>query len=92
MCLRADADQAVVRVRMALFEVMNVIRRHDLQAELLRPRDQLAVDLRLLGQAVVLQFEIEILRAERLLEPVQRRARPGQLVFEDTEGGTPVAV
>ena len=46
--LRADADQAIVRVGMAFLDVMNVVRRHQLQAEFLRPRDQLPVDLRLL--------------------------------------------
>ena len=79
--LRADADQAVVRVRVALLDVMHVVRRDQLQAELLRPRNQVPVDLGLLRQAVVLQFQVEVLRAERLLEPVNRLARPGQLVL-----------
>ncbi len=81
--LRADANQAVVRVRMAFLDVMNVIRRDELEAEFLRPQDQVLVDLRLFGNAVVLQFEEKIVRAERLLEPVHRVARLVQLVFED---------
>ena len=70
-----------MRVRVALLDVMHVVRRDQFQAELLRPRNQVPVDLGLLGQAVVLQFQVEILRPERLLEPVNRLARPGQLVL-----------
>ena len=62
MRLRADADQAIVRVRMPLFDIMNVVGRDELQPKLLRPRNQMPVYLGLLGNAVVLQFEIEILR------------------------------
>jgi hypothetical protein len=47
--LRADADQAVVRVRMAFLDVMHVVRRDELQAEFLRPLDQMPVDLGLFG-------------------------------------------
>ena len=81
--LRADANQAIVRVRMAFLDVMNVIRRDEFEAEFLRPLDQMLVDLRLFRDAVVLQFEVKILRAERLLEPIHRVARLVQLVFED---------
>ena len=42
---------------MAFLDVMNVVRRDELQAEFLRPLDQMAVDLGLFGDAVVLQFE-----------------------------------
>ena len=79
--LRADADQAVVRVRVALLDVMHVVRRDQLQAELLRPGNQVPIDLGLLGQAVVLQLQVEVLRPEGLLEPVNRLARLGQLVL-----------
>ena len=46
----------------------------------------MAIDLGLLGDAVVLQFEVKILRAEGLLEPVNRLARLGQLVLQDGLG------
>ena len=81
--LRADANQAVVRVRMAFLDVMDVVGCDQLQAEFLGPLDQVPVDLGLFGDAVILQFEIKIVRAQRLLEPVHRVARLVQLVFED---------
>ena len=84
--LRADANQAIVRVRMAFLDVMNVVRRDELQAEILRPFDQMPVDLGLLRDAVVLQFEEKIVRAERLLEPVHRLARLVQLILRDQIG------
>ena len=81
--LRADADEAVVRVRMAFLDVMHVVRRDELQAEFLGELDQLLVDLGLFGNAVVLQFEEKIFRAERLLEPVHRVARLVDLILHD---------
>ena len=71
---------------MAFLDVMDVVRGDELQAEFLRPLDQMAVDLGLLGDAVVLQFEVKILRAERLLEPVHRLARLVQLILHDQIG------
>ena len=73
--LCADAHQAIVRVRMAFLDVMHIVRRDELQAEFLRPLDQMPIDLGLFGNAVVLEFEVKILRAERLLEQVHRVAR-----------------
>jgi len=81
--LRADANQAIMRMRVVPLEVMHVIGRDELQAELFGPRHQLPVDPGLLGQAVLLQLQVEILRPERLLEPVHRRARPRQLIFQN---------
>ena len=75
-----------MRVRMVFLHVMHVVRCHQLQAELLRPRDQVPVDLGLLGNAVVLQLEIKIVGTERLLEPIERLARLGQLVLLDRFG------
>jgi len=57
--LRADADECVVRVGVAFLDVMHVVRRHQLQTELLRPVNQVAIDFDLLGDRVVLEFEIE---------------------------------
>ena len=80
--LCADANQAVVRVRMAFLDVMDVIRRNELQAEILRPFDQMAVHLGLVRDAVVLQFQEKIVRAERLFEPIHRFARLVELVLQ----------
>ena len=76
----------VVGVRTALLDVVNVVRRHELQAEFLRPRNETAVDLRLLGNAVILEFEVKIFRAEGLLEPVDRLTRLLGLVLVDVFG------
>ena len=43
--LRADADQAIVGVGMGLFDVMDIIGRDQLEAEFLRPGDEMAIDL-----------------------------------------------
>ena len=84
--LGADADQAIVGVRVFFINVMHVVRRDELEAELPGPRDELAVDLGLFGQAVMLQLQVEVLRAERLLEPVNGLARAGELVLLDPIG------
>ena len=84
--LRAEADQAIVRVRMLLLDVMHVVRRDAFQTELLCPRDEMPVDLRLLGDAVVLELEIEVIRTKRLLEPIDGRARLRQVVLDDGVG------
>ena len=84
--LRAEADETIVRVRMALLDVVNVIRRDALQAELLRPRDEMLVHLRLLGNGVILEFEIEIVRAKSLLKPINAIARLLQVILDDGLG------
>jgi hypothetical protein len=68
---------------MFLLDVMHVVRRHAFQPELLRPLDEVLVYLGLLGDPVVLEFEIKIIRAERLLEPIHRIARLGELILHD---------
>ena len=79
--LGANADQAIVCVRVAFLDVMHVICRHQFQPEFLCPRNQMPIDLRLLGNAVVLQFEIKVLRPQRLFKPINGRARFGQLIL-----------
>ena len=79
--LCADADERVVGVRVTFLDVMNVVGSDQLQPEFLRQSKQMAIDLGLLGNRVVLKFQIKILRAERLLEPVHRGARLVQLVL-----------
>ena len=84
--LRADAHQAVMRVRMAFLDIMHVIRRHAFQTKLLREDEQLLVHFRLLGNTVILQFEEKIFSAQRLLEKIHRIARLGDLIFHDQIG------
>src|SRR5688572_8476582 len=62
---------------------MNVIRSHQFQPKIFRPLNEVAVDFGLLWNAMVLQFEIEVARAERLLEPVDRIARFCEIVVLD---------
>ncbi len=59
---------------------MDVVGGNQLEPEFLGPFDQMPVDLGLLGNAVVLEFEIKILRAERLFEPIDGVARFVQFV------------
>ena len=72
-----------MRVGVAFLDVMHVVRRHQLQTELLRPENQVAIDFGLLWNAVVLQLQIKIIRTESLLEPIERLAGFGQLIFDD---------
>jgi hypothetical protein len=81
--LRADANQAVVRVRIAFVDVMHVVGRDELQAGLFGELDQLPVDAGLLRHGVILQFEVIILRAHRLLEPLHRLPRLGNLILQN---------
>ena len=81
--LGADADQAVVGPRVVLLDVVDIVGGHALEAELLGPGDELAVDLGLFRNAVVLEFEIEVPRTEGLLEEVDRVAGPLQVVLQD---------
>ena len=62
-------------------DIMNVVGCHQFQIEFLRPLNQLSIHLRLFGDRVVLEFQIEIFDAERLLEPVHRGAGLVQLVL-----------
>jgi hypothetical protein len=72
-----------VRVRIAFVDVVNVVRRDELQAEFLGELDQLFVHLGLFRNAVVLQFEKIIFRAERLLEEIHRVSRFLDLILHD---------
>ncbi len=84
--LSADANEAIVGVRVIPLDVMHVVGRDQLQAELLRPWNQVTVDFCLLGKTVILKFEVKILRTERVLEPIDRVARSLQVVFLDEFG------
>ena len=84
--LGADADERVMCMRVIFLEVMHVVGRDELQSEFLRPRNQVAIHFDLLWNRVVLEFEVKVLRAEDLFEPVHRGARPVQLVLLDQFG------
>ena len=59
-----DAQQHILQLTVLAREIMRVVRRHERKARLLRDAQQAAVDLTLLRNAVVLQLQIEMLRAE----------------------------
>ena len=66
---------------MCFFDIVNVVRRHQLQTEIFGPGNQVPIDFGLLRQVVVLQFEIKVFRAERLLEPINRLASARQIIL-----------
>ena len=67
-----DAEQNVVRRGVFLADVMDVVGRDDLQAELLAVLEQFRGDGALLRDAVVGDLEIKIARREDVLEVVDR--------------------
>ncbi|MNV34826.1 hypothetical protein D3C71_1262570 [compost metagenome] len=71
---RADADQHVLNLRILPGQIMRIVRNRQGNAGLLGQRDQLRIDTLLLGNAVVLKLQIEIL-AENLLVPKRRQLR-----------------
>ena len=84
--LRADADQRVVRVRVAFLDVVDIVGRHQFEPHVSGPRDELSIDLGLIGDAVVVQLEVVVLHAECLLEPVDLVARPVEFLRHDQPG------
>ena len=59
-----------MRAPIAPFDVVHVICGHQFHPKIFRPLDQVAIDFGLLGDAMVLQFEIEVLGAEGLFKPI----------------------
>ena len=84
--LGTEADQAIVGLPVALLDVVDVVRCDRLEPELLGPRNQRAVELGLLRDAVVLQLEVVVLRTERLLEPIDGVAGLLLVALEDMLG------
>ena len=84
--LGADADQAIMRVRMRFLEVMNIVGGDKFHSKLTRKRNKLPVHLGLLWQTVILQLQVEVLRAQRLLEPIDRFPGFRHLVLENGLG------
>ena len=75
-----------MRVRVAFLDVVDIVGRHQLEPHVGGPRDKLAIDLGLLGDAVVVQLEVVVLRPERLLEPVNLVARLVEFLRHDQPG------
>src|SRR6185503_10774972 len=69
---RADAEQHFVGEGIALLEVMRIVRTDEAQPDLLAEARHQRNDLLLIGNAMVLDLEKEIVRPEDLAE-LQRR-------------------
>ena len=87
--LGADADQDVMGLGMGPLQVMHVVGRHAFKPKLAPPRNELPVHLGLLGNPVVLEFQKEILRPERLLVPVDHLPGLLEVVLDDQLGNLP---
>ena len=72
-----------MRMRMPLLDVMHIVGGNQVQAKILSPRDELPIHLHLLRYAVIVQLEIIVFRAERLLEPVDLILRLVKLLGND---------
>ena len=81
--LGADANEAVVGPRVVLLDIVDVVGGDALEPELLGPRYELAVDLGLLGNAVVLELQIEVPGPKGLLEEIDRVPRALEIVLEN---------
>ena len=66
VALRLDAEQRVVGVGVLVAQVVDVVGGHRLQAGPARQLGQLGQQLALLGQAGVLQLDVDVLAAEEL--------------------------
>ena len=70
-----DAQERLVRDRVAGVEVVDVAGRDEREARLVGEGDQVRIDLRLLGEAGVLDLDVGGVAAEDLGEPVEVGAR-----------------
>ena len=73
----ADAQQDVVRLKVRLLKVMNVIRAYEGEVEVRRDRLQSPVDHLLIGDPLVLHLQVEVLGAE---DVAKRGGRGASLV------------
>jgi hypothetical protein len=73
---RADAQQDVVRDVVPMLQVMDVVGGDQRQAQVTSDRRQAAVDDLLVGNAVPLQLEEEIVATEDVAEPSGGRSAP----------------
>ena len=81
--LGADANETVVRPRVVLLNIVNVVGRDALESELFGPGNELSVDLGLFRNAVILEFEVEVSGPEGLLEEINRVPSALEIVLED---------
>jgi hypothetical protein len=79
----ADAEQNVVRLRVALPQVVHVVGRHERQVELFGQWHEAAVDDQLLLDPLILHLEEEVVLPHDVAEPRGRfERRPGLLDLE----------
>ena len=68
---------------MPLLDVMHIVGGYQIKTQILGPRNELPIHLHLLRYAVIVQLEIIVFRAERLLEPVDLILRLVKLLGYD---------
>ena len=76
----ADAEKDVVRLVVALPQVVHVVGRNERQLEIARERDDAAIDDLLLLDALVLHLEEEVVLAENVAQPRGRLERGTRLL------------
>ena len=81
---RADAQQDVVRLEVALPQVVNVVGSNERQIQLAGERNDALVDDLLLLDPLILHLEEEVIRAENVAKPRRRFERGTRLL--DSEG------
>ncbi len=64
---RADTDQHILHFSIRLLQIMDIIGRHQCDARLFSQLNQLRIHHLLLWNAVILQFQIEVLTEHRLI-------------------------
>ena len=84
--LGADADQHVMRVRVFLVDVVNVVSGHQLDVHFAGDLDQFGVDFELIRDAVLLDLQIVMIRPEQIHIPLDRLARFLQISAQDQLG------
>ena len=75
-----------MRVRVTFLHVVDIVGRHQLEPHVGGPRNELAIDLGLLSDAMIVQLEVIVLRPESLLKPVYLVARLVEFLGQDQPG------
>ena len=76
----ADAEQDVVRLMIALLQIVHVVRADERQVQLVRERQQASVDDRLFLDPLILHLEEEVVRPEDVAETAGRFERGTRLL------------
>ncbi len=87
VALRLDAEQRVVRVGVLVAQVVDVVGGDGLEAGLLGELRELGEQLALLGQAGVLELDVDVLGAEQLGEPGDLGQRGGVVAVAQQHRG-----